>query len=120
MVSGGLGILNLGLVTVRYRAREFAIRRAFGATRRQIFLIVLLETALVVVTAGAIGVVLAFAATLVLRTLAATVVDPADIPPFPIVAAAIAFIVSVVLGTLAGLAPARAATRGEIIRAIRG
>lgn len=119
LVTGAAGILNLGLATVRYRAREFALRRAFGATRRDVFSIVMVETTFVTTLAGVIGLAVAVVGTALTAELASAFMDPADFPPFPIWAAIMAVLLSALLGFLAGVAPARSASSRDIIRAIR-
>lgn len=124
LVTGGIGILNLGLVTVAYRVREFALRRAFGATRLQIFSLVLIEAVAMTVIAGFIGVLVAYASVELLLPLAAQVafgaaIEISDLPPFPASAAAVGLLVSAILGVLAGIAPAARATRTSIIAGIR-
>ncbi|NTW42043.1 MAG: FtsX-like permease family protein, partial [Cellulomonadaceae bacterium] len=61
LLLGGLGLLNISLVTVRHRIREIGIRRSFGATSTRVFFGVMLESVVATVVAGLIGVVLAVA-----------------------------------------------------------
>ncbi len=119
LVSGGIGIINLGLVTAGQRAQEFAIRRAFGATRATIFAMVCIESALTVSVAGVAGIAIAAAGTAALSALASASIGVDDLPPFPLSAALLGALVSIVLALGAGLAPARAATSKSIIRGIR-
>lgn len=119
LVSGGIGIVNLGLVTVGQRSREFAIRRAFGATRAAIFSMVCIEIALTVLVAGILGIAVAVGGTLVLSALTSPMIGVTDLPPFPMSAVTLGALVSVGLAVIAGIAPARAATSKSIIRAIR-
>lgn len=119
LVSGGIGIINLGLVTSGQRSREFAIRRAFGATRSDVFTMVCIESGLTVIAAGAIGVALALAGTMAIAWLASSAIGVVEAPPIPWPAGAIGLLVSVALALVAGIIPARAATGKSIIRAIR-
>ncbi len=119
LLTGALGILNIGLVTVRQRVREFGIRRSFGATRRDIFTLVLTESLLTTAVAGAMAVVLAALSSLVIPTVLASSVSGADVPGFPVGSAAVGFGTSLVVGVAAGLVPAAKATRESIITAIR-
>ena len=57
LLLGGLGLVNIALVTVRYRIREIGIRRSFGATSGRVFFGVLLESVVATVVAGLVGVV---------------------------------------------------------------
>jgi putative ABC transport system permease protein len=119
LVSGSLGILNLGLVTVRHRAREFAIRRSFGASRREVFVLVLAESLVTTTLAGVLGIALAGLATAALPIFSSSFIDPADLPPFPITAAIAGLTVAVSVGLAAGAIPAARATQLSIIETIR-
>jgi putative ABC transport system permease protein len=119
LVTGGLGIVNLGLVTVRQRAREIGIRRAFGASRADVFTLLLVESAATAVVAGVVGTAVAALGVALIPTWTASLVSPADVGGFPYTAAATGLIVSVALGILSGLIPASHATQVEIVDAIR-
>lgn len=119
LVSGSLGILNLGLVTVRHRAREFAIRRSFGASRREVFVLVLAESLVTTTLAGVLGIALAGLAIAALPIFSSSIIDPADLPPFPITAAIAGLAVALTVGVAAGAIPAARATQLSIIDAIR-
>ena len=88
LLLGGLGLVNIALVTVRYRIREIGIRRSFGATSGRVFFGVLLESVVATVVAGLVGVVLAVA---IIKNIPVERVFGAgiqDMPPFPLSAAA--------------------------------
>jgi putative ABC transport system permease protein len=120
LVTGGIGVLNLGLVSVRARAHEFGIRRAFGATTLSIFVAVLAEAVLTAVVAGIAGVLLALLTAAFLPELLASLVGGSQVAPsFPLSAALIGIGLSGALGLLAGLIPARKATRRDVMQAIR-
>lgn len=120
LVSGAVGILNLGLVTTRHRSREFALRRAFGATKTDIFLIVITETLIMTLLAGVLGLAVAVVGASGLVALASHILDSAEaVPSFPLSAAIVAIVVSATIGVLAGLAPAARATRTSIIEVMR-
>ena len=61
LLLGALGLVNISLVTVRFRVREIGIRRSYGATGARIFVGVLMESVVATVVAGAIGVTCAVA-----------------------------------------------------------
>jgi putative ABC transport system permease protein len=121
LILGGLGVLNIGLVTVRHRIREIGVRRSFGATSGRIFAAVMLES----VCATALAGVAAVAASIVLvRNLPLERwlnegVPLADVPPFPVAAAVEGLIAATAVGALAGLLPAIIAVRARVIDAIR-
>ncbi|WP_448630134.1 ABC transporter permease [Cellulomonas soli] len=119
LVLGGLGLLNISLVTVRHRIREIGIRRSFGATSTRVFFGVMLESVVATVVAGLIGVVLAVAVikNIPIDRLFGTGLQ--DTPPFPVSAALIGMACATGVGALAGLIPATVAVRVKVIDAIR-
>uniref|UniRef100_UPI002810F8E1 ABC transporter permease n=1 Tax=Cellulomonas sp. TaxID=40001 RepID=UPI002810F8E1 len=118
LLLGGLGLVNIALVTVRYRIREIGIRRSFGATSGRVFVGVLLESVVATVVAGLVGVVLAVAA---VKAIPADVMFGGlqDRPPFPVSAALIGMACATGVGALAGILPATVAVRVKVIDAIR-
>lgn len=119
LLLGGLGLVNIALVTVRYRIREIGIRRSFGATSGRVFFGVLLESVVATVVAGLVGVVLAVA---IIKNIPVDKVFGAgiqDMPPFPVSAALVGMAAAVAVGALAGLIPATFAVRVKVIDAIR-
>jgi putative ABC transport system permease protein len=119
LLLGALGLLNISLVTVRFRIREIGIRRSFGATAGRVFFSVMMESVVATVVAGVIGVVVAIIA--LKNPLSADLVGRAvqDVPPFPVSAAILGLVVSTAVGALAGLLPALVAVRVKPIDAIR-
>ncbi|AUI51670.1 ABC transporter permease [Arthrobacter crystallopoietes] len=119
LLLGAVGLLNISMVTVRYRVREVGIRRSFGATGGRIFFGVMLESVVATFVAGVIGVMLAVAVVKspwVQELIAAGV---SELPPFPLEAALIGLGAATLVGALAGLIPAVVAVRVKVIDAIR-
>jgi len=113
LLVGGIGIMNIMLVSVTERTREIGIRLAVGARTRDILAQFLVEAVVLSLLGGVIGLVLgasgSFAASRVL-----------DIPfTMPPQAAALAVAVSVVVGVIFGVFPARKAARLRPIEALR-
>ncbi|MBI5151258.1 MAG: ABC transporter permease [Candidatus Pacebacteria bacterium] len=111
LVVGGIGIMNIMLVSVTERTREIGLRKALGATPGIILLQFLIESSLLSVFGGAIGVALAFLLALVINQF-----FPAVVTMFSIV---LAFGVSATIGIVFGVAPARRASQLSPIEALR-
>lgn len=121
LVLGGIGVLNVGIVTVRQRIREIGVRRSFGATGARVFFAVLLESVAATFVAGLLAVVLSI---VLVSNFPLAAVLPAevtldDVPPFPVSAAIEGLVAATVIGALAGLVPATMAVRAKVIDAIR-
>lgn len=119
LLLGGLGLLNIALVTVRYRIREIGIRRSFGATSGRVFFGVLMESVVATTVAGVVGVVIAVA---VIKNIPIDRIfgrPLEDLPGFPFDAALVGMACAVGIGALAGLIPAIYAVRVKVIDAIR-
>ncbi|HEY9410927.1 MAG TPA: ABC transporter permease [Jiangellaceae bacterium] len=119
LALGALGLVNIALVTVKYRIREIGIRRSFGATSGRVFFSVLMESVCATVVAGLVGVAIAVAIVENLPPDVLTGGAVADVPPFPIRAAVEGMVAATVVGGLAGLLPAIVAVRVKVIDAIR-
>ncbi|TPW70255.1 ABC transporter permease [Schumannella sp. 10F1B-5-1] len=119
LLLGALGLVNISLVTVRYRVREIGIRRSFGATAGRVFFGVMMESVVATVVAGLIGVAIAVAVLKNPTVIGFITSSVQDVPPFPISAALIGLGSSAAVGALAGLVPALVAVRVKPIDAIR-
>jgi putative ABC transport system permease protein len=121
LILGGLGVLNIGLVTVRQRIREIGVRRSFGATSGRIFAAVMLESVCATALAGliAVGASIVLIRNLPLERLLNNGIPIADLPGFPVAAAVEGMIAATAVGALAGLLPAIIAVRAKVIDAIR-
>ncbi|UYG17447.1 ABC transporter permease [Brachybacterium huguangmaarense] len=120
LVLGAMGLVNIALVTIRYRVREIGIRRSYGATGMRVFVGVLMESVVATVIAGVVGVTAAVA--LVKAPFVTDFFHAAglvDIPPFPTTAVLIGLLAATIVGVLAGALPALIATRIKVIDAIR-
>ena len=114
LVVGAIGILTMMWIAVRERTAEIGLAKAVGATPGQIQTLFLLEAALLSFSGGALGVCvgLAIAWTLTLWVPGLPVVTPPEY-----VAAALG--VSLAVGLLSGVLPARRAARLDPIEALR-
>ncbi len=112
LVVGGIVVMNIMLVSVTERTFEVGLRKALGATRQQILLQFLIESALLCVVGGFLGLLLAVGATQLvgyLLTMTMTIT-----PGYVILSVA----VSSIIGVLAGLYPAWKAARLDPIVAL--
>ncbi|MCZ2820843.1 ABC transporter permease [Modestobacter sp. VKM Ac-2977] len=121
LALGGLGVLNIGLVTVRQRIREIGVRRSFGATSARVFAAVVLESVVATALAGlaAVALSVAIVRNLPLERWLAGGVPLVDAPGFPVSAAVEGLVAATAVGALAGLVPALIAVRVKVIDAIR-
>jgi putative ABC transport system permease protein len=113
LVVGGIGIMNIMLVSVTERTREIGVRKALGATRANILLQFLIEALTLCILGGVIGIGLGVATTIVLARVMQwnTLISPA--------AVVIAFGFSALVGLFFGIWPARRAARLDPIVALR-
>jgi putative ABC transport system permease protein len=113
LVVGGIGIMNIMLVSVRERTREIGIRKAIGAKSRDILFQFLIEALVLSVLGGLIGIVVGLGATAVIGALAGWgfVFSPLTL------VVALAF--SLAVGVIFGVWPARQAARLDPIAALR-
>ena len=119
MFLGILSLLNITLVTIRYRVREIGIRRSFGATGSRVFFGVLMESIVATTIAGIVGVMGAIILVKNPWLESAIGQGMTEFPPFPISAALIGLGAAILAGAIAGAVPALIAVRVKVIDAIR-
>ncbi len=118
LVVGGIGIMNIMLVTVTERTREIGIRKAIGARRRDILLQFLIESMVLSGLGGLLGIAVGW---LVSAQISAIKIGSNALPP-PVVSipsVLLAFGVSVGIGLFFGIYPANRAARLHPIEALR-
>jgi len=117
LALGAIGIINIMLVAVTERTREIGLRKALGATSRNILFQFFLEGAFLTLVSGAVGV---GAAVLVIHLLSGINLPEGFDTPRIVPVSAIGAVLSLALaGTTAGLYPARKAARLEPVEALR-
>ena len=113
LLVAGIGIMNIMLVSVTERTKEIGLRMAVGATGAVISLQFLIESVLISVTGGLIGILVGFS---VSEILIPAFGMPSSIPAWSIY---VSFLVCVFIGVLFGYIPAQKAARMDPIEAIR-
>ncbi|MBO6190916.1 MAG: ABC transporter permease [Prevotella sp.] len=112
LLVAGIGIMNIMLVSVTERTKEIGLRMAVGATGPVISLQFLIESVLISVTGGLLGVIVGVAAS----TFVASFGMPSSVPAWSIY---VSFLVCVCIGVLFGYIPAQKAANMDPIEAIR-
>jgi putative ABC transport system permease protein len=113
LIVGGIGIMNIMLVTVTERTREIGIRKALGATRTNILLQFLIEAITLCIVGGILGIALGAGA----ASLLASILGWST--PLSVSAVSLAFGFSAGVGLIFGLLPARKAASLDPIAALR-
>jgi len=111
LLIGGIGVMNIMLVSVTERTKEIGVRKAIGARRRDIITQFLIEAATLTGLGGVLGILFGSAIALLIQTVMPTYI--------PLWAPVVGFVVSVVLGVGFGLWPAWKAARLNPIEALR-
>jgi putative ABC transport system permease protein len=114
LLVGGIGVMNIMLVSVTERTKEIGVRKAIGARRRDIVRQFLFEAMMLTFLGGVLGVLLAVGASQILMLLIPSL--PASIPTWAVVTG---LTVSISVGLIFGVWPARKASRLDPIECLR-
>lgn len=113
LMVGGIGVMAIMMVSVTARTREIGVRKALGATRRDILLQFLIEAATLTGIGGLLGIAVGLAAGRGVTTLMNIKADT------PVTQTLVAVAVSVGIGLIFGVMPARRAARLDPVEALR-
>lgn len=113
LIVGGIGIMNIMLVSVTERTREIGIRKAVGATNMQVLRQFLIESLFMSLVGGIIGIIIAYG----LALLVGTLLEFTPIITVQIIAIAVG--ISTAVGVIFGIVPAIKAARKDPIEALR-
>jgi putative ABC transport system permease protein len=117
LLVGGVGVMNIMLISVTERTREIGIQKAIGAKRRQILVQFLAEALTITALSGFIGIALGCGVSIAF----AAVPRPAILaaPEISTVTMAVSFLIMIAVGLLAGTLPALRAARLDPVEALR-
>jgi putative ABC transport system permease protein len=115
----GIGIMNIMLVSVTERTREIGLRKALGATEKDILQQFLYEAILLTGVGGIIGILLGTTFSFIISFILSTSLHLAWSFSFPIGATIVGLVVSALVGLVFGIYPARKASRKSPIEALR-
>jgi putative ABC transport system permease protein len=108
---GGIGIMNIMFVSVTERTKEIGIRKAIGAPNRSILMQFLLESAVICLLGGIVGIVIAFPLSLIIDQILPTAM--------PVGIVIVSLMISVFVGLVSGFLPAYRASRMDPVDALR-
>ncbi|MGT2926342.1 ABC transporter permease [Streptococcus cuniculipharyngis] len=115
---GGIGVMNIMLVSVTERTREIGLRKALGATRRNILVQFLIESVVLTVLGGIIGLIIAYAISAWLGSLPSLVQNLGK-PEISLTTVLISIAFSALVGVVFGVLPASKASKLDPIEALR-
>jgi putative ABC transport system permease protein len=113
LMVGGIGVMAIMMVSVTDRTREIGVRKALGATRREILWQFLVEAATLTLTGGLLGIVVGLGLGELLKAVLKTSAG------VPLWSAGLACLVSVLIGLIFGVLPATRAAKLDPIEALR-
>ncbi len=103
LLVGAMGVLNIGLATLKERSDELALRRSLGATKFDVAVLVLAESIIIGIAGSFIAICISLAAYTPIMT--ATIKDQTT-APFPIAAAGLGIVAGIIAGACGGIVPA--------------
>jgi len=118
LLVGGIGIMNIMLVSVIERTKEIGLRKAVGARNHDILMQFMVESLIIGLTGGILGVLLAWGLTLIIKNIAAASSFNLN-PVITVGSVLLAVLFSLAVGLLFGIYPASRASKLEPVEALR-
>ncbi|MBI5079338.1 ABC transporter permease [Candidatus Wolfebacteria bacterium] len=119
LVVGGIGIMNIMLVSVTERTREIGLRKAIGATKKDILIQFLLEAVILTIIGGIIGIIFGTVLAYIVSLVLSYYVSLDWVFIFPFSAVALGMGVAALIGLVFGIYPARQASLKSPMEALR-
>ena len=119
LIVGGIGIMNIMLVSVTERTREIGLRKAIGATNKDILIQFLLEAVTLTAVGGIIGIILGSLLSYIISMILTSMLALDWQFIFPWSAALLGFVVASVIGLIFGIYPANQASKKSPMEALR-
>jgi len=119
LIVGGIGIMNIMLVSVTERTKEIGLRKAIGATNKEILVQFLLEAVILTALGGIVGIILGSSLSLVTSILITKFAGLNWPFTFPVGAAILGLVVSSLVGLVFGIYPANQAAKKSPMEALR-
>jgi len=113
LIVGGIGIMNIMLVTVRERTREIGVRKALGAKRSQILIQFLIEAVIITTLGGLIGLAISYVGAAIIQQLSDFKVTVG------LDSVILSLVFSITIGVVFGIYPANKASKLEPVEALR-